>query len=335
MPTLTEVARRAGVSVATVSRFFNDPSVVRERTRARIQAAVDELDYRPSRVARRLRVESGQSKILGIVIPDIQNPFFADVVRGVEDVAYANGFALILNNSNEDPDRQRVCLETMHTEQVDGVILPSVVEGDPALDRLQKSRVPIVCIDRRLTGRYLDAVLTDNVRGAREAVQLLIEGGHTRIGYIGGLPHLSTSVERRTGYRLALSQAGIPMDPELVLEAESTQEDGSVLLHDLVNLERPPTAVFIGTSMLSLGVMLSIRALGLRVPDDMAVVAFDEVPWSRVIDPPLTVVRQPAQEMGKQAAEALLARIADPKLEPREFVLPSELIVRRSCGTGR
>ena len=330
MATLRDVAREADVSVSTVSRVFNEPDKVREDTRQRVQQAVDELGYRPSRVARRLRLENGFAHMLGLVIPDIQNPFFADLARGVEDIAQANGYTVIVNNSDEDSAKQRLCLETLRTESVDGVIVPPVREQDEDIDTLAQSGVPVVCVDRRMKMIAYDTIVSDNVRGAYEAVNHLIENGHRRIGFIGGIPTISTSIERREGYEKALVDHGIEVDRALIREGDSRQGSGRRLAESLLDMPDMPTALLSGNNLMTLGSLEAINLRGLRIPQDISVVAYDDVPWALALNPPLTAVDQPGYEMGRRAAEMLLQRIHEPKRSPTLVTLQPKLIVRKS-----
>lgn len=330
MATLRDVAKQADVSVSTVSRVFNEPDKVKVDTRVRVQQAVKALGYRPSRVARRLRVENGLAHMLGLVIPDIQNPFFADLARGVEDVAQANGYTVIVNNSDEDSDKQRMCLETLRTESVDGVILPPVREQDDDVDALAASGIPVVCVDRRMKTIAYDTIVSDSVQGAYEAVSYLIANGHRRIGLIGGIPSLSTSRERRVGYERAHSDHGADIHPELIREGDSRQESGRSMAEELLDLPEPPTALFTGNNLMTLGAVEAIHLRGLRIPQNISVVAYDDVPWALALNPPLTAVDQPGNEIGRRAAEMLLQRINDPGRSPTLVTLQPRLIVRKS-----
>jgi LacI family transcriptional regulator/LacI family repressor for deo operon, udp, cdd, tsx, nupC, and nupG len=332
MATLKDVAREADVSVSTVSRVFNNPEKVRPDTRQKVKAAADALGYQPSRVARRLRLKEGNANLIGLVIPDIQNPFFADVTRGVEDVARDNNYTLLLSNSDEDPDRQRLALETLQTEDVDGVIVPPVQADDPAVERLLDTDIAVVCVDRRLGDTRVDTIVSDNRKGAYEGVSHLIELGHERIGFIGGVPRISTSTERREGYKRALLDHGIPVDHDLIREGDSRRERAAALTDELLDLDPPPTALFTGNNLTTLGALSAIHVRGLRVPADVALVGYDDIPWAMALNPPPTVVDQPGYEMGQRAAEILLERLSQSARTPTTVTLQPTLIVRRSCG---
>lgn len=332
MPTLKDVAREADVSISTVSRVFNDPEKVRPDTQQRVREAAEALDYKPSRVARRLRLEDGKASLLGLVIPDIQNPFFADVARGVEDVAQAHDYALLLSNSDEDPDKQQVAVDTLKTEDVDGVIVPPVSMNDPEVTRLVESDIAVVCVDRRMENARVDTILSDNRQGAYDAVAHLIALGHERIGFIGGIARISTLTERREGYEAALRDHDLPVDSTLVKEGESHRERGKDHTEALLHLDRPPTALFTGNNLTTLGALAALSQHNVRVPEDMALIGYDDVPWAQALNPPPTVMDQPGYEMGSRGAELLLQRLDAPDRSPTTVTLQPKLIVRQSCG---
>jgi DNA-binding LacI/PurR family transcriptional regulator len=331
---LEDVARRAGVSISTVSRVLNRPELVNEHTHRRVREAIEEMRFRPSRVARRLRVEGGRAQLVGLLTPDIQNPFFAELARGVEDVAQEHGYVVFLGNSDESPDKERRYLEVMRAESVDGIIVPPSSEHDTTIPELARAGVPVVCVDRRLPRARVDTVVVDNVRGAWEATEHLVRLGHRRIGFIEGLPQLSTSRERLQGYRTALEENDLAFDPALVRRGDSRHASGRDLAAELLRLAAPPTALLAGNNLMTLGALEAIHRLGLRVPEDVAVVGYDDMPWALALDPPLTAIRQPGYELGRRAMEVLLGRIRAPERSVSLVMLEPELVVRRSCGAG-
>lgn len=332
MATLKDVAREADVSVSTVSRAFNNPDKVRRPTRERVREAADKLGYKPSRVARRLRLQEGKANLIGLIIPDIQNPFFAEVARGVEDVARDHNYAVIFSNSDEDPDKQKLALDTLRTEDVDGVIVPPVSLDDAAVQHFAESSIPIVCVDRRIEDLRLDTILSDNRQGAYEAVTHLIELGHERIAFIGGIARISTLTERREGYEAALRDHDLPVDPTLVREGELHRERGKDHTEALLDLDRPPTALFTGNNLTTLGALSALNEHDLRVPEDVALVGYDDIPWAGALNPPPTIIDQPSYEMGHRAAELLLQRFEEPDRSPTVVTLQPKLVVRQSCG---
>jgi DNA-binding LacI/PurR family transcriptional regulator len=331
MPSLTDVARRAKVSIATVSRVINNSDKVVLKTVTRVQKAMRELSYRPNRVARRLRQKGGHRHLLGLIIPDIQNPFYAELARGVEDVAYANEFAVMLCNSDENLKKEAFYLDVMRAESVDGIILPPLHERDPAVLSLIKSGIPVVSVDRSLSFSAMDKVEVDNRHGAFEAVEYLIGKGHRRIGLIGGRSNISTNHERRQGYNDALAAHDIPLRPEYIRIGDLRQASGKSLANELLSLGRRPTALFVVNNLMAVGALEAIHSRRLAIPGDVALIGFDDLPWADALNPPLTVVRQPSYEVGRQAAELLLRRLSDPKRPETHLKLMPTLVIRSSC----
>lgn len=331
MSSLTDVARAAGVSIATVSRVISHPEKVAPRTQAGVRKAMHDLDYRPNRVARRLRQRGGKRHLLGLIIPDIQNPFFAEIARGVEDVAYANQFAVMLCNSDEDAKKESFYLEVMRAESVDGIILPPLNDRDPHVIKIAESGMPIVTVDRSLSDSAIDKVEVDNRQGAFDAVAHLIKKGHRRVGLITGPIDISTSRDRKLGYEQALGANDIPLDPKYMRTGDNKQASGVVLAGELLDLEARPTALFVGNNLMAVGAIEAIHRRGLKIPKDVAIIGFDDLPWADVLDPPLTVVRQPAYEVGRTAAELLLKRLDSPNSPPAWLRLRPRLQLRKSC----
>jgi DNA-binding LacI/PurR family transcriptional regulator len=331
MSSLNDVAKLAKVSIATVSRVINNSDKVVPATREAVQKAMDVLGYQPNRVARRLRQKGGRRHLLGLILPDIQNPFFAELARGVEDVAYANQFAVLLCNSDENLKKEAFYLDVMKAESVDGVILPPIAERDPAVLKLAQSGMPVVSVDRALNSTLVDTVEVDNFQGAYEAVDHLVKLGHKRIGLIAGRTNLSTSRDRRRGYEEALSVAGLPLKPEFIRTGDNKQASGKTLALELLDLNPRPTALFVSNNLMAVGALEAIHARKLKVPSEVALIGFDDLPWAEALDPPLTVVRQPAYELGRSAAETLLKRLGDRTLPASWLRLRPRLILRSSC----
>jgi DNA-binding LacI/PurR family transcriptional regulator len=332
---LKDVARVAGVSISTVSRVLTGSPLVNDATRARVQQAMDALEYRPNRVARRLRRDTARASLIGLIVPDIQNPFFAELVRGVESVAQQHGYMVFLGNSDEDAAREKRYVDLMRAESVDGLLLPPSADNAETVAGLARAGLPVVCVDRRLPKVTLDTVVADNVHGAHEAVDHLLRIGHRRIGFVGGRPQLSTTRERLQGYRQALEEHGVPFDPALVREGDSRQAGGRRHARELLEQASPPTALLVGNNLMTLGALETIHGMGLRIPDDVAIVGYDDMPWALALNPPLTAVRQPGYEIGRRGAELLLQRLDDPKRSTSLVMLQPELVVRESCGAGR
>jgi DNA-binding LacI/PurR family transcriptional regulator len=332
VPKLHEVALRADVSVSTVSRVLNVPAQVSADTRVRVERAIEELGYRPSRVARRLRIRRGRAHIVGLIIPDIQNPFYSDIVRGVEDVAYDRDYAVILCNSDENRSREEFYLNVLVSESADGVILPPIGGDEQAAARLSSLPLPVVCLDRKLGRLTVDTVVVDNRQGAFDATDHLIRLGHRRIALLDGPTGLSSFRERRDGYLAALREHDIPVDEELLVSGQPRQEDGRRMAERLLAVEPRPTAVFAASNLLTLGALETIRDRALEVPRQVAVVGFDDAPWAGLLLCPLTTVSQPSYEMGRRAAQLMFDRLDEPARSPALVVLAPSLIVRSSCG---
>ncbi|MEZ4656256.1 MAG: LacI family DNA-binding transcriptional regulator [Caldilineaceae bacterium] len=325
---IEDVARQAGVSIATVSRVLANKPHVSAKTRQQVLDAVDALGYRPSRAARSLR--SKQTKTLGLIISDIQNPFFIAIVRAVEDVAYQYDYTVVLCNSDEDPAKEALYVELMVAENMAGVIISPTAKAGVACRQLFEAAIPVVAVDRKLTGLPVDSVIVDNAAASYQVITHLIEAGHTRIGAILGTPDVSTGSERQQGYLNALTEHGLPVVAELLRCGVPKTETGYQLTNELLALPDPPTALFTGNNLLTVGALRAIHERGLRMPDDVALVAFDEMEWMFVMNPPLTVVAQPTYAMGQKAAELLLARIQDSARPIEEITMMATVDYRGS-----
>ncbi len=329
MSTISDVAKRAGVSTMTVSRVINNSSYISQETRERVERVIDELGYVPNALARSLRFK--QTKTIALVLTDITNPFFTTLARGVEDVASEQGFSVIFCNTDESESEEAEYLNVLLQKQVDGILLvPACCEKDLIVS-IQSRGSPVVLLDRRIPGAKVDTVRCDSEQGAYQVVRHLLNLGHKRIAILAGPQSISTSVDRVAGYRRAMSEAGLDRNAQLVYHAGFTQEGGYQMTKQVLANRVRPTALFAGNNFIAMGIFRSLREAGLRVPDDLSVVAFDDLLVEFVMDPFLTVVAQPAYEMGRQATELLLTRLAgEGPAEPQEIVLPIELIVRKS-----
>ncbi len=331
MSSLNDVAKRAGVSIATVSRVINNGTNVNEETRAKVLKAIKELKYQPSRVAKRLRSKSVSSNLLGMLIPDIQNPFYVDVFRGVEDVAYENNYAIIMCNFAQDEKKEKLYLDILQQESIDGLIAAPAHERDPKVLKLVKDGLPIVCVDRGLEGVDVDVVVVNNEKGAYSAVDYLAKAGYRRIAYISGQKQIPSSRYREDGYRKALEANGLEFDPEIVKYGDSKLGSAVKLCDDLLSLSNPPDAIFTGNNLITLGALETIHNRNLQIPSDVAIIGFDDMYWSISLNPPLSAVRQPAYEIGRRAGELLIQRISDPSRPPIQMTLSTELMIRKSC----
>ncbi len=328
---MADVAARAGVSVATVSRALSgDGRRVSAPVLERVLKAADELAYTPNNLARNMR--SGTTRILGLVISDIGNPFFTAVARGAEDVAHRHGYSLVLSNTDENPEREAATLGVMAAERAAGVIIATTNENGTALRRSLDMGMAIVAIDRRILGMPTDTVVVDNESAAHEAIAHLVRLGHRRIAIVGGPRDADTARERRRGYERALREARIPIRPDLVCEGDFREAAGLAITRHLLDLPEPPTAIFSVNNLTTIGVLGALRERGVVMPSDVSFVGFDDIPTSELLDPPLTVVQQPTYRMGAHAAELLIRRLHEPTAAIREVLLAARLIVRGSTG---
>jgi LacI family transcriptional regulator len=332
--TTRHVAQRAGVSVSTVSHVLNATRFVSDDLRQRVQQALDELGYEPNAVARSLKVN--RSTTLGLIISDISNPFFTELVRGVEDVAQANGYTLVLCNSDENPAKEQTYLRELRARRVDGLLVAPAGEAHEYLRKLVRANFPLVFLDRDVASLPVPTVLLDNEAAAYAAVRHLIQLGHRRIGAIIGRPLISTTTERFKGYARALREAGIEIDQRLVVNGRSRIDGGAEAADVLMALEERPTALFSGNNLMTLGALGAFKARDLVVPDDVALVGIDDFPWASVLRPHLTTVAQPTYELGRRAAELLLGLMHGTiERGPHRVVLQGKLIVRESCGASQ
>jgi LacI family transcriptional regulator len=339
--TIKDVARLSGVSPMTVSRVINQSQRVSPVTRGRVEQAISELGYVPSRLARGLsRQKTGT---IALIVPDVANPFFTLIVRGAEDVARRAGYRVLLCDTRFDLTLEAEVIEDMIAHRVEGIVIAPVSDASRGeLKRLAKFGVPFVLIDRSIPGIECDAVLGDSTGGARILVEHLISLGHRRIAMILEDESVSTARDRLAGYTEALERAGIPLDPALVVRATADPRGGLVGMEELLGRDDRPTAVFTVNNLVALGAIEAVRAAGLEVPDDIAFVCFDDIEYASLLypflrlypfHPFLTVMLQPAETFGTLGTQLLFERIDGPRLErPRKVVLPGDFLVRDSCG---
>lgn len=329
--TISDVAKRAGVSPVTVSRVLNNATNVSETTRIKVQQAIAELGYVPSSVAQSLR--SKRTNTIALIVPDIQNPFWTTAARGVEDAAQSQGYSVFLCNTDESRRKQLHYLGVVISQRVDGVIIAPYDTDAENLAPLRRRNIPTVLIDRYVEGWDVDTVVGDSRAGARAIVKHLIDLGHRHIAVITGSAKTSTATERLLGYRIALAEAGLPYDPALVKFGEYRAISGEWLTHQLLNQAQRPTAIFATNNAIAMGVIDALDARGLRVPADIILVCFDDLPGVSRLFPFLTTVVQPAYEIGANAAQLLLSQLQSAEdIPPRHVVLPTRLIIRQSCG---
>jgi LacI family transcriptional regulator len=326
--TIKDVAATAGVSVATVSRVLNGSDSVDPELARRVQEAVARLGYRRSGLARSLRIQ--RARVVGLVISDIRNPFFTDVVRGIEDRVAADGYSLVLCNSDEDLEKEADYVDLFVEERMAGAIVSPASSQDTRLTALTARGTPVVAIDREALREAVDTVLVDNVRGGQLATGHLLEGGYERIACITGPPRTSTGTDRLEGWRAALRAAGRPLDEELVRRADFKESGGHAAAAELLASADPPDAFFVANNLMTVGVLAAITEAGLEVPADVGVVGFDDMPWARLLRPALTTIAQPTYELGRVAADLLTGRLEGRDEPPRRVVLEPTLRLRDS-----
>ncbi len=331
MASMNEVAKKAGVSIATVSRVLNNSDSVNEATRDKILKTIRELKYRPNRVAKRLRSKTGSGNVLGVMIPDIRNPFYVDVLRGIESVAYAHGYVVVVCNFGQSEEREAGYIRMLESEAIDGLIAAPVDEDNPRFKKMIENGMPVVCVDRGLRNVEVDLVCVNNEESSYNAVSYLIQRGYKRIGHVGGLPTIPSSKARETGYCRALLENGLDVFENLVVNGDSSYDSGVSITEQLLGQKNPPDALFCANNLLTLGALEVINRRGLKVREEIGIIGFDDMNWAAALNPPLTAVHQPATEIGRRAGELLIQRINDPSRTATKIVLNTELRIRKSC----
>ena len=332
--TLKQLAVRARVHPSTISRVVNnDPSLrIAPNTRQRIETLLRETEYRPNGVARGLKLR--QTFALAVVIPDITNPFFAALFRGVEDGASPRGYNVLLCNTDGSPERQRSHLHSLHARRVDGVILASSVLRDPSVRWLRHQHIPHVLVNRFSDDGQDAFVGSDDVVGGLVATRHLVELGHRRIGHLAGKLTVSTGVLRRRGYLGAIADSGLPADAALIAESGYTEEGGARAAEQLLSMRDRPTAIFAVTDMTAVGACTVARRMGLRIPEDVAVVGYNDIPLASRLVPGLTTVHVPIHEFGAAAARLLMEQIETGEASRRRVIFNPQLVVRGSTVGG-
>ena len=331
---IRDIAEDAGVSIATVSRVLNKSQPVSEELRERVMASVERLGYRPNPVARSLRTR--RTFVIGVIVPNISNAYFTDIVRAIEDVALEAGYVVTVCSSDQDLAKERRYVDVLRNRMVDGVLIAVADRTQSQVSPLTESKVPVVLIDRRLEASSNgDSVTVDTRHGAYVAVQHLFQRGYSRIGIVGGPSAVSTALDKIEGYKDALREHSVPLDEGLVFEGDYTEASGADIARRIFQMDNPPQAVLIANNLMTLGFFKVVKEYGLRVPHDIAFVSFDDSTWASLADPPVTLVDQPTYELGKTATEILLDRMdseaSDVHAEARHLVLRPRLIVRGSC----
>jgi LacI family transcriptional regulator len=328
--TIADVAREVGVSLMTVSRVVNHKDGVSPATRQQVLDAIERLGYRPSGIARSLATQ--QTGTLGLVVPDVANPFFSDVARGVEHVAYAENYNVFLCHTEEDPMRELTVLESLEEKRVDGLVLCSSRLDDGALQEALARYPAVVLVNRRLEGNGVGTVLVDDVMGGQLAAKHLLDRGHQAIGFLVGPPDSRSGHRRVQGYRAVLAATGLSCAPACMHNCSPTVESGRQATQELLTAYPELTALLCYNDLVAVGALRACVELGRQVPDDLAIVGFDDIPLAALVTPPLTTCRAPRYELGVQAMQLLLAQIeGGTEGGKTEIVLRPELIVRASA----
>lgn len=329
MVTIYDIAKQANVSAMTVSKVINNTGKISEKTRVRVKKIMEEMNYVPNSMARSLVLQ--ETKMLSLLIPDITNPFFTTLARGAEDAAMRLGYKLLFGNSDESLTKEKEYVDMILSTRVDGVLFSAASDlSGPHLQTLRLHRIPFVLLDRAVPGHECDTVTGDSREGARKLVEHLISLGHRRIALVNGSLTVSTARDRLAGYKEALKLNDIPFDDALLLESSYKHFEDGPLLRSMLELPDPPTAVFAGNNFLAVGLIRKLLEFGVRVPEQISVVCFDDLGAS-VIDPFFTVASQPAYQFGAMGIQLLVDRIKGATTpEWKKIVLPSELVVRSS-----
>ena len=332
MPTIHDVAKKAGVAPITVSRVVNNSGYVSDAVRTRVKSVIDELGYVPNSVARSLR--SKRTDTIALVFTDITNPFFNILTRGVEDAAFKAGFNVIICNTDESQQQENNYIQLLLQKRVDGILLVPAESNSNSIDLIRKHKTPLVILDRCIEDGGVDIVRGDSEGGAYILTKFLIDLGHKRITLLGGPEKVSTSIDRVKGYRRAMLENGLDEYIDYCY-GNYSQESGAQITRKVFSRKEQPTAIFGGNNLISIGSMAALRELGYKVPDDVAVVSFDDIPENLTYNPFMTVIAQPPYEIGKKATQILVSRILNKEDTPsgfQEIVFPVELVVRESSG---
>jgi LacI family transcriptional regulator len=331
--TIKDIAARAGVSISTVSRVINQTVPVDPATEARVHEAIEALGYRPNLLARSFR--SNVTNTIGLLVPDNSNPFFAEMARVIEDAGFEEGYSVILCNSSLSQEKQVAYVDVLLAKRVDGIVMTStgLIEGAGAcadIERIRRAGVPCVVIDRDLGEADVDQLLVDNHEGGYLAGKYLIDHGHRQLACVVGPSDLTPSAGRIAGFQRAIEEAGTDLPPEAIVRGNGHHDSGSCAVDELLRRGVRFTAMFAFNDEMAIGVIGSLQRAGKRVPEDVSVIGFDDIPYANAIYPALTTVAQPITEMARTGVSMLLERIRHPGGEPRRVVLPTRLIERES-----
>lgn len=326
MVTIKDIAQEVGVSPSTVSRALSDSPLISAATKERVRAVAERLGYEPNELARAL--VKGASGAVGLIVPDITNPFFADIARGVGEAARAAGYGVLLCNTSEKPDRELDYIRLLRRKRVDGLLITSATLDDPHLKILARAPIPYILVSRLSRNSDAPYVIGDDHAGARLAVEHLISLGHTRIGFIGGPVEVQSSRDRMGMFRKVMREHGIAARAEWIRHADFTQRAGKEVGQRMLSLAERPTAIFAANDVIALGVLEAADSLGISVPDELSLIGYDDISYAALPRIQLTTIAQPAFEMGKIATDWLISVISGEDLPPIHRVLKPHLIVR-------
>lgn len=332
VPSIKDVALKAGVSTATVSHVINATRYVSEDTKLKVTTAMKELDYRPNSIARSLR--SQKSKTVGLLVPvlenDTSNSFFMSIAQGIQAILKEAGYNLILCNSNESVEDEQEQIRALNSQQVDGLIIAPTAKDHSYLKELLTPKFPLVFIDRKPEGYEGHCVLADGYQGTYEAIQLLISKGHEKIGFITSALDVSSTIQRLEGYKQAIVDSNLVVNSAFIKEGVSKFESGYHLTQELIEQETV-TAIFVSNNVMTMGAFKFLQEHKYKIPDDIALIGFDDYEWAKVTTPTLTMVKQPSIKLGEKAAEILLEKMKAPSKRYKEYKLPTEIVHRESC----
>jgi LacI family transcriptional regulator len=338
MANIKDVAIKAGVSITTVSHVINKTRFVSDDLTNRVHKAMDDLKFFPNSLARGLR--SGRTKTIGLVVPDISNQFFAEISRKIEDKGFEYGYSVILCNTDDDRKKEKNYIEVLTAKQVDGILFISAGDSSNNLDKPININTPIVVVDREINEINADIVFVDNNNGGYKATKYLIELGHRHIGCISGPSQTTPSAQRLSGYKRALQEAKLNIDENIIRQGDYRYPSGEKAMRELLMVAHPPTAVFICNDMMAIGAFQAVYQLGLKIPDDISIIGFDNIPISQAIYPSLTTIEQPIIEMAELVVNLLIEKIKlrnnrsnlmNGNIYNKRIVLETKLIKRDSC----
>ena len=330
---INDIAKYARVSKSTVSRILNDKGKFSKDTIDKVLQVVKKLNYSPSMVARSLR--NRRTKTVGLLLPNIANPFFPAILKGVECVASENGYVVVLCDSDERKEKESLYFQIFENRWVDGIIFSGITgdeEEQKYIRTIHEKGTPVVLIDREIEGYFTNVVMIDNKRAAFDATTHLLELGHKKIGHIAGLQNIKVFVKRLEGYKEALAEYGIDFDPTLMEEGDLSIESGSCAVRQLLKKKVTFTAIFAGTDLMAIGCIKELQKNGLRVPQDVSIVGFDNISLASLVTPSLTTVAQPTYEIGAEAMNLLIKSIEKKGALKNKIILPTELVIRESAG---